>query len=61
LLLARDAAADAAVSVANLLAPELGWSPDDVRREVDAFLASVEREKAASATSRGQNEEPVGI
>ena len=69
LLLARDAAAEAAVSVANLLAPELGWSPDDVRREVDAFLAVVEREKTASgrassrpgAKLRGQNEEPVGI
>jgi glycerol-3-phosphate dehydrogenase len=47
LLLARDAAAEAAPAVARLLAPELGWSAEETQRQVDAFLALVAREKAA--------------
>jgi glycerol-3-phosphate dehydrogenase len=47
LLLARDAAADAAPAVARLLAPELGWSVEETQRQVDDFLALVAREKAA--------------
>jgi glycerol-3-phosphate dehydrogenase len=48
ILLARDAAAAAAHEVANLIAPELGWPPDEVRRQVDAFATIVERERHAS-------------
>jgi glycerol-3-phosphate dehydrogenase len=47
LLLARDASASVATDVANLIAPELGWSPVDVRREVEAYLALVARERDA--------------
>ena len=45
LLLARDDAADAAESVAHLIAPEMGWTPADVEREVSRFVT-------AAATSR---------
>ena len=38
LLLARDASAAAAVDVAHLIAPELGWTPQDVDRQVTAYL-----------------------
>jgi glycerol-3-phosphate dehydrogenase len=48
LLLGRDAAAEAAAAVAALLAPELGWSTADVEREVRAFCALVEHERAAT-------------
>ncbi|HEX2038283.1 MAG TPA: glycerol-3-phosphate dehydrogenase/oxidase [Acidimicrobiales bacterium] len=48
LLLARDAAAEAAESVAKLLAPELGWSAAEARRQVEEFCALVAREKAAA-------------
>jgi len=45
-LLARDASADAAAAVAELLAPDLGWS-DTVRdAEVAAYRASVAAERA---------------
>ena len=44
LLLARDAASEAAEEVARLIAPELGWSDEDVQREVDAFQAVVQKE-----------------
>jgi glycerol-3-phosphate dehydrogenase len=44
LLLARDAASAAAEDVARLVAPELGWTEDDVRREVNAFRAVVQKE-----------------
>ncbi|HVV35212.1 MAG TPA: glycerol-3-phosphate dehydrogenase/oxidase [Acidimicrobiales bacterium] len=37
LLLDRDAAVAAAPDVAALIAPDLGWSPDDVRAQVDEF------------------------
>jgi glycerol-3-phosphate dehydrogenase len=46
--LQRDAAAAAAEDVARLVAPELGWSDDDIRREVDAFRASVAHERDAA-------------
>jgi glycerol-3-phosphate dehydrogenase len=48
LLLARDASAAAARDVANLIAPELGWPPDEVSRQVDSFLAIVERDRQAA-------------
>jgi glycerol-3-phosphate dehydrogenase len=48
-LLARDASADVAGSVAELLGAELGWSPDEVQRQAQVYQASVERERAAAA------------
>jgi glycerol-3-phosphate dehydrogenase len=47
-LLARDASAEAAESVARLIAPELGWSSDDVAREVASYRAAVEHERRAA-------------
>jgi glycerol-3-phosphate dehydrogenase len=46
--LSRDAAAAAAETTARLIAPELGWSDDDVAREVASFRAACEAEKAAA-------------
>ena len=47
-ILARDASAAAAPEVARLLAPELGWSPAQVAREVAGYRAAVERERTAA-------------
>ena len=46
LVLDREASARAAPDVARLLAPELGWLRADLEREVNAYLAVVERERA---------------
>lgn len=43
----RDATAEVAREVAELLAPELEWSPGDVEAEVAAFTESVEAERLA--------------
>jgi len=51
LLLARDATAAAAENVARLIAPELGWSAEDLRREVDAFRVAVARSAAAAVVA----------
>jgi glycerol-3-phosphate dehydrogenase len=51
LLLDREATAAAAGDVAALVASELGWSADDVDRQVAAFLALVEHERTAAATA----------
>ena len=48
LLLARDASAASALDVAHLIAPELGWTPGDVEREVSAYLELVGRERASA-------------
>jgi len=48
LLLDAAATAGAAPSVAELVAPELGWSDDERGRQVDAFLALVERQRRAA-------------
>lgn len=45
-LLARDASADAAASVAALLAPDLGWSDTERDAEVAAYRASIDAERA---------------
>ena len=45
LLLDRDAARDAALDVARLLAPELGWDEDEVRRQTESFRSRAERER----------------
>ena len=48
LLLDAAATAGAARSVADLVAPELGWSDDERTRQVDVFLALVERQRRAA-------------
>jgi len=44
-LLARDASAAAAPAVAALIGPELGWSDDEQRRQVEAYQQSIEHER----------------
>jgi len=44
-LLGREASADAAADVASLIGPELGWSEETARAEVDAYRASVAAER----------------
>jgi len=46
-LLARDDSANAAPSVAALLAPLLGWDADEQARQVDAYVAAVAAEREA--------------
>ena len=48
LLLDAAATAGAAPSVAELIGPELGWSDEERARQVDAFLALVERQRRAA-------------
>jgi len=48
LLLDAAASAGAARSVADLIAPELGWSDEERTRQVDTFLALVERQRRAA-------------
>jgi glycerol-3-phosphate dehydrogenase len=47
-LLAREASAAAAPAVAELIAPELGWDPADVERQVASYRALVDAERDAS-------------
>jgi glycerol-3-phosphate dehydrogenase len=47
-LLARDASAAAAESVAELLAAELGWDAAEAARQVSAYRAAVLRERTAA-------------
>jgi glycerol-3-phosphate dehydrogenase len=46
--LAAEASAAAAEDTARLVAPELGWSDDDVDREVAAYRAAVAAERDAA-------------
>lgn len=48
LLLARDASAAAALDVAHLVAPELGWSPAKVDQEVEDFRSAAARSRVAA-------------
>ncbi|MDQ1397734.1 MAG: glycerol-3-phosphate dehydrogenase [Acidimicrobiaceae bacterium] len=48
LLLGRDECLTVARAVADLLAPELGWSPERVALEVKSFTDEVARERAAA-------------
>ena len=50
-LLARDASADAAESVATLLAESLGWSADEQAAEVTAYRSEIELERQAHAAA----------
>jgi glycerol-3-phosphate dehydrogenase len=45
-LLARDASAEAAADVAELIAPELGWSAVERDAQVGAYRASIAAERA---------------
>ena len=47
-ILARDASADAAPATAALLARELGWVDGRAEQEAAAYVAAVERERAAA-------------
>jgi glycerol-3-phosphate dehydrogenase len=47
-LLARDASAAAAESVALLIGPELGWDADESARQVEAYRASIIRERTSA-------------
>lgn len=49
-LLDRAACVEHAVDVARLIAPELGWDEDEVRRQVDAFRSSVSHEIESERT-----------
>ena len=46
--LQRDATAAAAEDVARLIAPELGWTDDDIRREVAALRAAIDHERESA-------------
>jgi glycerol-3-phosphate dehydrogenase len=46
-LLARDASADAALDVARVLAPELGWSEAEAESQAASYRAAVADERAA--------------
>jgi glycerol-3-phosphate dehydrogenase len=48
-LLARDASAAAATTVADLMGAELDWSDDERRRQADEYVAAVERERTAAS------------
>jgi glycerol-3-phosphate dehydrogenase len=47
-LLARDASAAAAESVAELIAPELGWDAAETSRQVAAYRAAADRERSSA-------------
>jgi glycerol-3-phosphate dehydrogenase len=47
-LRARDATAEAAESVARLVAADLGWDADEIGRQVASFRAATDRERAAA-------------
>jgi glycerol-3-phosphate dehydrogenase len=49
--LSRDAAAAAAEDVARLLAPELGWSEEDIDHEVASFRDAVDHERTSAGLS----------
>ncbi len=47
-LLARDASAAAAASVAALIGPELGWDVDETTRQIETYRAAVTHERASA-------------
>ena len=51
-ILARDASAAAAADAAQLVGPELGWSPARVDQEVASYMAATEREREAAGLPR---------
>jgi glycerol-3-phosphate dehydrogenase len=51
-LLEQGATADAASEVADLVAPELGWTPAEVEYQITAFREAVDRDRAAARLAR---------
>jgi hypothetical protein len=47
-LLARDATADAATAVAQLLAGELGWDDAETTRQAETYRAGVAHERESA-------------
>ena len=54
LLFARDTTGDHALSLARLLAPELGWSTERVEHEAAALLMMVANERDVAGIPDGQ-------
>lgn len=52
-LLGRDATDAAAPGVARLIAPELGWSAEEIERQVSAYRAGLAAERAAASAPGG--------
>jgi glycerol-3-phosphate dehydrogenase len=50
----QDATADAAADVADIVAPDLGWSPAETEQQVTAFREAVEADRAAARLSRSR-------
>ncbi len=50
-LQARDASAAVAGSIAALMAPELGWTPEETEQQAAAYVALVDAERAAPRLS----------
>ena len=59
-LLARDASADAAPAVAELVADDLGWDAAEQQRQVDAYRAAIDEERTAPGLARTAAEVPAG-
>jgi glycerol-3-phosphate dehydrogenase len=59
-LLARDASADAALDVARLLAPELGWSDAEAEAQAESYRAAVADERAAGGLHETGFDQMVG-
>ena len=59
-LLARDASAAAALDVARLLAPELGWSEADATKQAEAYRASVAAERDSAGLPETALDAAVG-
>jgi glycerol-3-phosphate dehydrogenase len=51
-LLARDASADAAAGVAELIAPDLGWTAEEQQRQVDHYRATINAEQQSISTGQ---------
>jgi glycerol-3-phosphate dehydrogenase len=59
-LLARDASAAAALDVARLIGPELGWSEADIIEQAESYRSSVAEERDASGLNETTIEQMVG-
>ncbi|NND74178.1 MAG: glycerol-3-phosphate dehydrogenase/oxidase [Ilumatobacter sp.] len=58
-LLARDASADAADAVAEILASELGWTADEQAAQVRAYREAIHRERTALELTAPPGPEPA--
>jgi glycerol-3-phosphate dehydrogenase len=48
----QEATADAAADVADLVAPEMGWTPAEAEHQVTAFREAVDGDRAAARLAR---------